>query len=51
MFIYLYRRDFKNLSDGESTFDCILFDLKIPKEKWEDIEEIEIKVEKFEIIE
>ncbi len=51
--ITLYRRDFAICQDGsgDSLFDDVLSNLGIPEDKWEDIGEVEIQVESFEIIE
>ena len=41
----IYRSDFRNSQDSphESLFECILKDLGIPEEKWDDIDEVIIK--------
>lgn len=51
MTITLYRDDFRHHSGEDSFFNDVLDKLKIDKEDQEVIEEIELKVESFEIIE
>ena len=48
--ITIYRRDFKNhADDGESLFDIVLEQLSIPKDKWENIEEVDLTVSDFDV--
>lgn len=51
MKITLYARDFQDVMDGsgDSHFDGVLGQLKIPREQWEEIEEITLTVDSFEV--
>ena len=49
--VTLYASDFRDVMDGsgDSHFDSVLFDLGIPEEDREAIEEVTLTVEDFEI--
>ena len=50
MTVTLYRSDFKDAEDGsgDSLFESVLSDLRIPESKWDDIDMVEVKVDDFE---
>jgi len=49
MRVTVNRVDFRNIQDGPpvSLFHCLLDQLNIPTNKWDDIEEVELEVEGF----
>ena len=51
MKVSISRSDFRKSQDypHESLFECVLIDLRIPKEQWDDIDIVELDVVDFEI--